>query len=358
MKQPQPMSMESQGPSEYWMRAVSFAGLHRILKAVSDFPSGLKAGEINTLIQEGRIQITRRGVPSLTTLYHYRNTLLRLNVLKRDGRRLRANTEDPDVDELLRQPAPDNEEWSLRKNALEPFSRLIMRNEQCKSFFFDMFSPTGASFTSVADFRQNGVLVKWTHRRSSRSTEAVLQNQESGQMIRYTSSVGVISVLQGVRYWARDELKLIDEYCRQSDDSTVMFPLSRTYSSDNEYNNCIVEMARFILSLRTSSEWTLFSIFELIIRCCEARRKAITTLFHAIDLLIDEWPNHIILIPTSQGLATLTANSPQREKLELRRYYKKSNIPYISHIRIHEDVTIKHQEWVSQHEQYFSEIQA
>lgn len=341
------------------MRAISFAGLHRILKAVSDFPNGLKAGEINTLIQEGGISITRRGAPPApTTLYHYRNILLHLCVLKRDGRRLRANTEDPDVDELLRQPAPVNGEWSLRENAMVPFSRLIMRNKHCKSLFFDVFSPTGTNFTSVTDFRQNAVPVKWTHRRSSRSTEAILQNQTTGQMIRYTSSVSVISVLQGVRYWARDELKLIDEYRRQSDDGTIMFPLSCICSEDSGHDSCVIEMVHFLLSLRTSGEWTLFSIFELIIRCCEEHRKPIVTLFRAIDWLIDEWPNHIILVPTSQGLATLTANSPQKEKLELRRYYKNSNIPYISHIRIHEDVAIKPLEWADQHDQQPSEIRA
>ena len=192
----------------------------------------------------------------------------------------------------------------------------------------------------------------------SQSIEAVLQNQRTDQVIRYTSPVSVISVLQGIRYWARDELKLIDEYCRQSDEGTIMFPLASPYSTENERDDSALETMQFLLSLRTPGEWTFFSILDLIVRCCEARRRPIKTLFRAIDWLIEEWPNHIVLIPTSRGLATLTANSPQRENLELRRYYKNPNIPYISHIRIHNDVTVKHLKRVDYHDNHPSEIRA
>lgn len=55
MKQSQVSNVEDSSPSQYWMRAVSFAGLHRILSAVGDAPNGLKAKEINELVLEGGV---------------------------------------------------------------------------------------------------------------------------------------------------------------------------------------------------------------------------------------------------------------------------------------------------------------
>ena len=91
------------------MRAVSFAGLHRLLTAVAAVPAGLRARDVNALVLDGGVQLTpRRPRPKPTTLYHYRNTLVRLGALVRDGLRLRANRDDPEVAALLGEPAPAN----------------------------------------------------------------------------------------------------------------------------------------------------------------------------------------------------------------------------------------------------------
>ena len=141
--------------SEYWMRSISFAGLHRILKAVADFPNGLRAGELNKLVQNNSLSLIRRNsYPAPTTLYHYRNTLLHLRALKRDGRMLRVNDENPDVCNLLRQPASANGDQSLSDSTREAFAALVLNNEQCRSLFFDLFMPLGVSSNSVTSFRQ------------------------------------------------------------------------------------------------------------------------------------------------------------------------------------------------------------
>ena len=348
MTQPQRPGKNSLQQSDYWMRAIYFAGLHRILKAVADFPNGLKAGEINDLVLKNGISLTRRSSPPApTTLYHYRNTLIRLRALKRDGRMLRVNDDDPDVCKLLCQPAPANGDQELSLSARDRFAALVLKNEQCRSLFFDLFMPLDTSSDSVSDFRQHGFPVKWTRERSSRAKEIVFRNGTTGRTARYASPVSVTAILYGVRYWARDELGLIDEYCRRSDGSTVMFPLSWAGGSATGIDSAVLETVRFLLSLRTPGEWTLFSIFDLISRCCERRRQPISVLSGAIERLLQEWPHHIVLIPTSRALATLTATSSQREHLELRRYYKISSGPYISHIRIHKDVTFEPMEFTN-----------
>ena len=328
--------------SKYWMRAISFTGLHRILKAVADFPNGLRASEINKLVQEKDISLTRRSSPPApTTLYHYRNTLLHLRALKRDGQMLRVNYDDPDVYKLLRQLAPANGDQPLCNTAKDLFAALVLKNEQCRSLFFDLFMASDASSDSVSNFRQNGVPVKWSRPYSSRTKEVIFQNSTTGRTARLTSHASVAAILYGVRYWARDELELIDEYTQRPDGSTIMFPVLQTSPSEKGIDSAVLHTIRFILSLRKPGEWTSFSVFDLIVRCCENRRQPIRVLFRAIDRLLHEWPHHIVLIPTSRALATLSATSPQRENLQLKQYYKTSNSPYISHIRIHRDITLK-----------------
>ncbi|MXX10350.1 MAG: hypothetical protein F4201_01660 [Nitrospira sp. SB0677_bin_15] len=359
MKQLQHPSKARLQQSEYWMRSLSFAGLHRILKAVAAFPNGLRAGELNELLQKNNILLTRRSSPPApTTFYHYRNTLLHLDALKRDGRMLRVNDDDPNVFKLLNQPVPTNGDQSLSDAARDSFAALVLNNEQCRSLFFDLFMPSDASFDSVASFRQNGVPVRWSRERSTHAREVVFQNNTTGRTARCSSPASVVAILYGVRYWARDELELIDEYCQQADGSAIMFPVSRPGTSTTEIDSAVVQMVRFILSLRATDEWTRFSVFDLIARCCEAHRQPISVLFSAIDWLRHEWPNHIVLIPTSRALATLTAVSPQRQTLELKKYYKTSNSPYISHIRLHKDITIKPMERTNHDVRHLSKTQA
>ncbi len=344
---------------QYWMRAISFAGLHRILRAVATFPNGLKASEINELVRENNLLLIRRRLgPAPTTLYHYRNTLLHLRALRRDGRMLRINDADPDVCQLLRQSAPANADHFLSDSARDRFAALVLKNEQCRSLFFDLFMPLGASSYSVTSFCQNGFPVKWARECSSEGKEIVFQNDTTGRTARCTSPVSVAAILYGVRYWARDELRLIDEYCLKADNGVIMFPVSRSRPSAVRGDCSVRQTVRFLLSLRNSGEWTSFSVLDLISRLCEARRQPIRVLFDAIDWLLREWPNHIVLIPTSRALATLTAPSAQRETLELRRYYRASNGPYISHIRIHKDIALEPMELTDHHAQHSSKIQA
>ena len=146
--------MQPPRSSAYWMRAVSFAGLHRLLRAVAERPGGLRAGEINELVLGGRVTLTpRESQPKPTTLYHYRNTLLRLGALRRDGRRLTPDTANPHVRDLLDVPAPADGEQSLTAAARESFAALVLNNDECRSLFFDLFMPSAAGCSSVADFR-------------------------------------------------------------------------------------------------------------------------------------------------------------------------------------------------------------
>ena len=324
------------------MRSVSFAGLHRILNAVADAPDGLTASEINALVLNKGLTLTPSNPrPAPTTLYHYRNTLLRLQALKRTGRRLQANIEDLEVAELLRLPVPANGDQSLNETARERFAQLVLRNGQCRSLFFDLFIPLGTDSMSAADFRLRSSSVEWRHRRSSKGKrEVVFLNRMTRRTAFCTSPVSKNAIMYGLRYWASTELHMIDEYCAPGGGRTIMFPLSSSISFATSSDSSVMEMVKSVLSFRTYGDWTTFSIYDMIVRCCEVRRKPRALLFRAIDWLLEEWPHHTVLIPTSPALATLNTISLRTEDCVLRRYYRRANGPYISHIRVHNDVNV------------------
>ena len=329
-------------PRAYWMRTVSFAGLHRLLRAVAGTSGGLRAREINALVLDRHVTLTPRlSAPKPTTLYHYRNTLVRLGALARHGLRLRANLDDPDVAALLDEAAPAAGA-PVSAAAREHFAALVLRNHDCRALFFDLFMPSARPCGSVADFRQHGAPLTWTRRRSAGRTAIAFRNHATGRTTDHPSPAGVPAVLYGLRYWARDELKLVDEYSVRSIDRTTMFPVSRPPSSPAERRAATLRAVRFLLSLRprySQGEWTMLSVSDLIVEYCETHRQPRSVLFDAIHWLQREWPGHTSLVPTPLRLATIAASSPQQENLALRRYYKSSDGPYVSHIQFHQDVT-------------------
>ena len=346
--------------SDYWMRSVSFAGLQRIIKAVAEHSTyGVTAGGLNKLVLKYNLLRTQKNsIPSLTTLYHYRNTLIHLRLLNRGGRILSVNREDPDVSKLVQQPIDEYEGRFMSDEARGHFASLVFKNTHCRSLFFDLFMPPSTTSYTLNDFTQKGSSVTWSRYRLHGTKAVIFRNKSTGRTARCISHSSVSAVLYGLRYWARDELKIIDEYSQKGKRGNVMFPLSQTDPLTEALDSSVLQTVDTLLSLRIDAEWTIFSISELIIRCCEEQRQPISVLFSAIDWLVREWPHHIVLIPTSRSMATLTATSSQRQELELKRYYKTPNSPYISHVRIHKDVEVKPKGVGGFHVRNPSEVQA
>ena len=328
--------------------------MHNILKIAADAPDGLEAGELDRRISSQKVALTRRSSPpARATFYHHRNTMIRLGLLKRANRKLHVNRNSLDVAVLLREPAVNGK---LTDTARERFSSLVLQNDQCRLLFFDMFMPDGGHDLSVSDFRHSGCPVEWERDEPRRNGTKGVIFRKSGldHAIQCEGHWRINSILYGVRYWARDELMLVDEYCRKAGWITVMFPLSQPMLSEQD----IEKTTDLVLSARSADEWTVLSISDLIVRCCVKQRRPVKVLYEAIDLLLREWPDHIVLIPTTRSLATLAADSPLKEELALRSYYKSPEGPYISHIRLHQDIPHSLAETEPDHVQHAAEIRA
>ena len=327
--------------SQYWMRSVSFAGLHRILNLVSESPlKALRASEIDALVLERGVANTLRGTgPAPTTAYHYRNTLLQLRLLRRDGRLLRINEADPDVQAIVDIPCVDPASRDLPIAAMDHFASLLLRNHQCRSLFFDLFMPVGEEGYSLRGYRHAGTPVVWRRMTSKTNRHILFHNETTGRTKRYMTRLSITAIPYGLRYWARDELQLLDEYFRGADGSTVMFPVLRRSTKPSSVTSTVAAV-RWLLRQRDKHEWKSLSIPDTIVNYCRQLRIPRNVVFDAITHLVQRWPYHVVLIPTSPSLATISAMSPKAEVLALRNYYRAPDGRYISHVRIHKEIPL------------------
>ena len=243
--------------SDYWMRSVSFVGLHRILGAVASVSEGLTASQINESVLKERLTLTQRSTgPALSTLYHYRNTLLRLRALKRVGRRLKVNLANPDVREILSVPVPSNSVQRLDPVAREAFASLVLKNDECRLLFFDLFITLGDQPVSADEFRKEGMSVDWWHKRiHGGATEAVLCSRTTDRVVNCVSPTSRMPSCMGCALGA-GRIQLIDEYCAPSGSPVTMYPLSEPLDSLQSRNSAASDMIEAILSGSTGSDWT------------------------------------------------------------------------------------------------------
>ncbi len=312
-------------PSSLWMRSVSFAGLLQIINLVKEYPNGLTAKNLNEEIIKRRIPLKRdASEPSLTTLYHYRNTLLHLGILKRAKRswHMKVDEDNPHVRILL-----DHIELNLEVK--KAFAELVIQNKDCQENFFHLFMP-GKETYSAKEFQETGYAVTWkllTEGHTSR--KVLLKGEDSKRLLE--DAVDFNSILYGVRYWVL-ELGLIDEFFRLDRDA-IMYPI---IERGDETEEVVKEIQSLI---EKGNEWTTFSILDLEVELCEKRRRIKENLFRAIRFIEQNYSGFLYLIPTSRNFATITARSKQREDMELRGYFKDSQGRIISHIRLHKSIT-------------------
>lgn len=250
--------------------------------------------------------------------------MLHLGALTRYGAKLVVNTEDPTVSALMHE-SPN--ELALSPTAKEAFATLVLRNRECRAQFFDLFVP-GDNY-DLTRFRSHGTSVTWQRdSNGEQKTAVVLKNTAHKPRVLATPSE-INSILYGVRYWARDELDLLDEFFRD-DRGTVMYTLDNV--SEHDATSAII--TGIVSSVSNNNAWTTFSVSDLIVKFCEEHHRPIRTLFNAIGELTARHAGDVVLIPVSRQFATLTARSPGRESLDLRGYYCDNLGRFVSHIRI------------------------
>jgi hypothetical protein len=317
------------GPQQtFWMRWVRFVGLLRIAHMVAEQQGGIRAGELNRKILEQNLYRTERGLPAKSTLYHCRNTLINLGVIERHQRMLTIASNIPSVKRLLSVPLAEQD--SLPPAARQAFSDLVLQNPDCLHHFFGLFLASDIPVDSE-HFADTAKPVIWTQQVRGRSSRVIeLHSVARGNSAVLASPVAIRSILYGVRYWARDELQIIDEFF-ETGRGSVMYPVRvETYS-----HNADALVLQVLDVPADPGDWTTISVNSLLRLFCEERGYRVSTLFDALRNIIDRHSAHVALIPTIPNFAAISATSRHREEFELRGYYTDGRGRLISHIRFH-----------------------
>ena len=309
------------------MRAASFPALRDLAGLVLQHRRGLRATQIDGLVYQQQLIRTLRGeMPARTTLYHYRNILLHLRILRRNRYLYTVNTDDPLVVELLNvlrfgTPALSEDERRL-------FAELVVRNPDCQKYFFSLFVTDG-EIGSLSHFIDRGRPVAWKTLSCHGGRQVLLKNLESGKQLLLLTKDQFEAILYGVRYWARDELLMIDELFWEHL-GNVMFPIDASRQIRES------ELVQLLLrNLDMQADWTTFSIRDLAYRWCSSLKVPIKKLHEILRATHRKYPEYVVFIPIPQGLATLTAESRAQEEHQLRSYVQDDRGRYISHIRVH-----------------------
>ena len=312
----------------FWMRSIRFAGLQRVLRFVASCRQGIRAGELNREIVTRQLYRTDRGTPGKSTLYHCRNTLLKLGAIHHGGQGLSVSPHNAAVRALLSEPAPAGEQ--LSETTRGSFGSLVLSNWDCLRNFFRLFLPD-ADAISPAEFMTRAKPVVWLQPRPTRNSRIVeLHSTATDDSIRLTSPVEIQSILYGVRYWARDELRLIDEFF-ETGRGSVMYPIRVLPPIDP----AATVLDRILRLPRDAGDWTTVSVNALLRLVCESEGYPVAALFDGIGRLALRHPSHVVLIPTIPNMAAISATSRNRETFELRGYFADSRGRIISHIRFH-----------------------
>lgn len=316
--------------AKLWMRPISFCSLHHITSDLYEMrPEGLTASDLNRLILEKGIVVSqRRAPPSITTLYHYRNTLLRLGILGRTGRLLRLAADNALVRELT---GEESQHRALSLRAREIYRELVFANNDCRHVFLDLFMPIGEHY-GLSEFFQRSSYVVWREMSHQRRRSISMLNPTTGKGILLTTASEIQALLYGMRYWGRNELLFLDEFFRE-DMGAILYPVKEVTAEDETVVRDAIRDR-----IDSSAEWTTLAVRDLAYELCVARRWTLTLLFAAIKSLVRLQPGHVALIATSRGFASIGARSLQREEFELRGYLRDVQGRVISHVRLHRDL--------------------
>jgi len=310
------------------MRAASFVALRDLVGLMAEHPHGLRAKDIERLAQEERGLRTRKGrIPSRTTVYHYRNILFHLEVLTRQRQRYVLNQENPTVHTLLKVISPGSATLSSDERRL--FSRLVVSNDDCRRHFLDLFVPKKDTY-GLDDFIFSGQRVAWQNYSGSEGRRVRLHNLDTRGKERWLCTENEFqAILYGVRYWARNELRFLDELFLE-DRGGVMFPVKPIGPVPAPEI-----VAALLEALNGVKEWTVFSIREVIYEWGPRYHIPLERIFHTLLALHGQYSEYIVLIPTAEAFAAITATSPAAEDYQLRSYLRDSKGRYISHFRVH-----------------------
>lgn len=309
------------------MRYIDFDKLKDILHLVSNNNGKLRAGTLEKkAIEIGILLRTNGNEMTHTPRYHYRKVLEHLGLVQNIHGYYYIN-EDPKILRFLEITAPNE---IIAKDAKNILKEIIINNNDCRKYFFDIFS-NNFEYT-LEDLEKHGtpafVLSREieTHNSEKKNKIIVLRNSFNKE-IQLDTNDKIQAVFWGVRFWAL-HLGVTNELMVNYVKGRVIYPVNYYFEEKNILNNLAIFIDK-------SDKWSLIHLPSFIEKLVINYRYSIEDIQRYLYALQNKYPREIMLIPTSTAFIDIkTPYQRQDSLIRTNSYLYKDKKGYISHLRI------------------------
>lgn len=323
-----------------WMRYVDFNKIKNLLIIVSQRNGELRPKDLEEIGEKEGVLVNEDGKPmSHSPRYHYRKVMENLGLvfLKNGTYRL---SEDRLVESIVND---SNLRDSYSSHTEECFSEIVIRNKDCRSYYFDYFIDDPDY--DLKTWRKNSKPIKIETKVNAVSNSREMGNMEKYWVRIFNESNGkervmhtydeISAVLWGLRSWA-NILFLTDEFMLGTYSGRIIYPIK-----NKQYNEQLLKTALLnsVSGLKDNQDSYLISLPDLILKIIYFSGTRIEDVKQFIIKLKKTYPSEINFIGTSKTVLVHTSAFKKQDPTLIKMYLKKvdsdGTTSYISHIRIY-----------------------
>jgi hypothetical protein len=320
--------------SGLWMRWIDFSKLRDMFVLIAEHDGALRAKDIHNLGVQEAVLVTQKGTPfTLTTTYHYRKTLERLDLVYTSDGRYFVNRDNGVVVAILRVAKKGGQ---LSESERLNFATLVVQNRACYEHFIRAFLPENLVPLDVNQFVNLGGAVRVLSGMdvsTPKGTEAVvsLQNLNTGFRLESRGENAVQAILWGLRLWAIDQLGFLDEIL-STETGYTLYPVNIKKSGDPETTASLL-----VKLINSSGEWATLRVPDFILLAGQKYKLSAEMTKEGLSWLYRRYPNLIAAIASSEQFIVTRAHSAQRRAL-LNSYIQLTTGEYVSHFQVHKSI--------------------
>jgi hypothetical protein len=308
------------------MRYVDFEKVKDILLLVYQNEGKLSATQLEDFGIKKGILLGKNGKQMThSTRYHYRKVMEHLGLIYIDNHKYYISKSDK-VRNLLQDT--DNKE-ALSHKAKELFGDMIVENEDCQRYFFDIFMDNDNYMRE--DLEKRGRLAEIIKNGSNCSALFCIVGN-TGKKILIRNQDEIQSILWGVKIWAKD-LHLVDELLFMNEGGRdLIYPIARF-----DKRVAIKELINYIQSDPYDQDVMFLYIPDFVKKLAVKNRFSKSDSTYFLETLQTSFQSFISFVPTSSRFVRFRSSNPAREK-NISAEYIINGGQMVSHLKIDKKV--------------------
>lgn len=319
-----------------WMRFVHFEKVKDLLHIVHENNGRLRAGKLEQSGMENGVLVKNDGQPlAHSPRYNYRKAMENLGLVEVKDYRYYVF---PDRRVLKFLELTDFGK-SMSEEAKEIIREIIVENDYCKRYFFNVFMRTDSY--NLDDLRSKGIYARIEKRRIENGkgdgkkgdSETIILRNPEGKQIELRTQDEIYASYWSVRLWSRD-LEITDEIMISFSDGRIIYPVNPG-SSQKLLSEMIL---RKVMTEEGNSEWSLIHIPGFVKESALSTRISIPRIKKFLIELKEEHPKLVMLVPSSTAFIDIRTPFEKQDPAIRNSYLYIPGRGYFSHLRIHKEI--------------------